>query len=675
MFSQLLLYYFALFFLFVCPGYLLWRLLLVSEKRKFSFWETIPVVFGLGVAVIDFLMLGMDYFHLGITRKNLLLAVLVLCFLLWAGKKWRQTFIEKKEKNDEKEKNDYIAPSYRQILLFILVFSLALLIRGKYLADGIFPKTTDLGHHIYWANYISIKGSLPHYSEKFIIGEHLSLAAINIMTHIPYLSPLPILWLSLFNVLSLLLLFALSYYLAGLFNKLLKKLFQSLPRITVWDSALAIFFLSSVFYAITPPQIKFVSGGVVGNVMGNFFFLLALYSLLLLLKEKRVIFVNLFIISLLVLLYTHHLSTFALLYVLLALLLGWLTLLFVFQGLKFKRIWQIIKKPLFLFWQPTSLFLILLGIVFLTIVRTPSYLNPGAVKTAVGEPVKLTRVGFSLMTIVDRLGAWRVTFALIFVFISFLALILYWRRFRQEQKRPKEELIWPLAGLSLLWLWAGIIFLMSWKPAWLMVDIPSRRIITYLTFPVSLLAGFGFVYFLGWLYSKLNKQVITWWLVFFLGVLSVVGLAREINVNQHREVENSAVMQTYLSAVYLAERTSAKDIILKDHRFLPGDTWMKLFFMRGYRYPLSRTYDRRYDDPYSQRETCTREMMSRPFSAEAEKCFAKTGTKYLVVRKGYEDVNFAKKPEFQPVYVGENVVVWERFDLPKVANDSDYKSR
>ena len=118
-------------------------------------------------------------------------------------------------------------------------------------------------------------------------------------------------------------------------------------------------------------------------------------------------------------------------------------------------------------------------------------------------------------------------------------------------------------------------------------------------------------------------------------------------------------MQTYLASMYLAANTNNDEMILKDHKFLEGDTWMKLFFMRGYKYPLSRTYDRRYEDTINKRETCTRDMILKPNSEIGQKCFRETNTKYIVLRKGHDEAIFKKSTEFQQIYSSKTVTVFQ----------------
>jgi hypothetical protein len=102
------------------------------------------------------------------------------------------------------------------------------------------------------------------------------------------------------------------------------------------------------------------------------------------------------------------------------------------------------------------------------------------------------------------------------------------------------------------------------------------------------------------------------------------------------------------------------DVVLKDHIYLSGDTWMKLFFMKDYKYPLSRSYLRRYEDIAKDRETCTRDMVAIPDDEIGKKCFAETGVTYIVLKKGYDTAQFEKSENFEKIYSSDSVVIYHR---------------
>ncbi len=643
---SILLFYISLFLVFVLPGYFLLRVILGKKYFGLLSLEKFLLTFVLSLASTDFLMLALNYFHIPLVRQNLFLALIlwsISWFILWH-------FQNKKITSDQEiPKNIF---SNRQNIIFILLFALAVFLRAIYIGDGIIPKSTDLGHHMYWANYIVTNHTLPVYDEKFIIGEHLPFAAISILSKIFVVSSMPTITLFLFNIITLLAVFLLTYFLAKnilpLFNFLDKK--TSPYNIALWG-----LLTIGIFYPLTAPQAKFVSGGVIGNVIGNLLIIVTIYSFLKTIQNKSRQMATIFFITLFTIIYTHHLSTLILAYSLISILLAFIVFTLFFTKFNFKKFfayfWQNLK--LFINWQ-TAL-IIVVGIISLFILRTPSYLNPSAIDTAVGTPTKVTRVGISLPGIIDRIGAWRVLMA--GIFSGFILLFL--TKFILRKQSIKK--IIPLAvSLAIVIAWAKIIFMMSWKPAWLKVDIPSGRIITYLTYPLAIMSAFGIGIFFSALKNKVNKNFLAFLVVFFLGIGFVSGLAQDIaeNIRSSKNISEE-VMQTYLGSDYLAKNTRPSEQILKDHIHLSGDTWMKTFFMRGYKYPLSRTYSRRYEDKYNKHETCTRDMIAKPNSEIGKKCFQETGVKYIFLKPGYDDDLFLRSDNFQEVYHSDSVVIFQ----------------
>jgi hypothetical protein len=377
------------------------------------------------------------------------------------------------------------------------------------------------------------------------------------------------------------------------------------------------------------------------------------------------------------------LSSFIFIYSFIAILVSFAILTLFFLKFNFIKFFKLVFLHLKPFFYPLPLLIIALAIFFLFQVRTPSYLNSEAIDIAVGTPTKITRVGFGLSEIIERVGSWRVLFTGIFGVIGLSALVTCLRSralsptshssavaASGKARLPLTSSLVPLAiSLAILFAWAKILFLMSWKPGLLQVDIPSRRIITYLTYPLTIMASFGIAYFFAIIKTKLSKDLFTFLFLFFIGIGIISGFSQDITANQRTtagkfeisdEVNSKEVMQTYLAAIYLASNTNADEMVLKDHKFLEGDTWMKLFFMRDYKYPLSRTYDRRYEDVINKRETCTRDMVLKPNSEIGEQCFAKTNTNYIVLKKGYDDAIFKKSPDFQQIYSSKTVTVFQK---------------
>jgi hypothetical protein len=93
---------------------------------------------------------------------------------------------------------------------------------------------------------------------------------------------------------------------------------------------------------------------------------------------------------------------------------------------------------------------------------------------------------------------------------------------------------------------------------------------------------------------------------------------------------------------------------------MPADTWVKLFLMREYKNPLSRSYLKRYDDPVKTRETCTRDMIAIPDSEIGKTCFEEYQTDYVFLKKGYDNQQFERSSNFSKIFSSEGVVIFQR---------------
>ncbi len=660
MLSELFRFYFALILAFFIPGYTLLKFLTAKSRFSLSNLEKISLSFLLGLVSIDFLALSLDYLHIPLKLSSLLPAILFfsLFFFLLSLKN------DKRNNAGHSPKNILVG---KQVSLFLLLLFFSIFLRGIYIADGIIPKTTDLGHHIYWAKTISLTGKLPVYEAKFIIGEHIPFAIVNILSGLPYVSAFPVTLLLLFNVFTLLGFFIFLFYLAEnilpFLNKFSNNFFQSISAGTI---ALWGLFVVGVLYPITAPQAKFVSGGVIGNVIGNLLIIFSFYSFWQIFYRKSVGFVFIFLMTLTTLAYTHHLSTlvFGISFLAIFFFFAFLTLSFLRFNIKtFFHSVQTYGK-LFLSWK-VILFIIFL-MLFIWQVQHLSYLNKEAVSTAIGTPEKATRIGISLPGIINRLGAWRVFFAGIFFVIFLFPFSNFLRkkiRFSDNfsSKKHLHQTVLLALTVSFIFAWTIIIFLLSHKPALFKIDIPSGRIITYLTYPVALSAGFGVALFFFAIRRTLPRNLTLFLFLYFLFIGILSGFVQEIHENLRSKKEKpSQVMETYVAAKYLAEHTSTDEMVLKDHKYLPGDTWIKLFFMRGFKYPLSRTYDHRYEDKYNPHETCTRDMIAIPDSKVGQDCLTKTNVHYIFLRKGYDDKIFLLSPNWTEIYTSAHVRIFKK---------------
>lgn len=614
---------FTIPFVFILPGFFLllaifgWKS--APNMPKISFFEKAVLVVPLSIILVDFLVLALNKMCIFLNGPVLIGSILVFFLLGYIIFQFRFKKEFAKNETEENEVQKFFDFSYWQTIFILVSLFLAIFIRTTYLSDTIIPSTTDLGHHMYWVQKIIDTGSLPNYGmPDFIIGEHIIFAVVNLMSGIKIMSAMPVLILLFINIVGI---FTLSM--------LVGRMFQN-SKI-----AAATFFIVGVLYAINAPQGKYVSGGVVGNIIGNMLIPVVLYFLYRALSEKNSVFAGLFLFSTTGLLYTHHLSSFILLYSITAIIL-------VYLALNFDRIFKIISDWLKIFLKPFPAAVFLLSIFCFLLIFTPSYFNPEAIKQAAGAPTKVTRIGLNLDQLEINVGSAR-------LILGALGFVLLLTTF----KRKKYEYGFALA-------WTAVIFIISWKPGWLYVNVPSNRIGNYLFLPFSLLATYGLVEFFNFFRKSTTvffSTVLTFILLFFV---IVDGLSESAETFKMRPQFQETV-QTFHSARYLASTLDTnRDVLLKDHVNIYGDSWYKLFFMKDYKYPLSRGNLSRYIDPTKPRETCTRDMIMIPKTKSAKKCFIETGVNYVALNAQLEGNSFEKYPEFSKVYSSNYISVFRK---------------
>jgi len=591
-----------------------------SGGEKISFFERAVLTVPLSLIIVDLIVLLLSKLNIILSGPVLIGSVIIFFFLCVAvfqirfGKK-------KKEENHEKEtaSENLFQFTVWQTIFILLALVLAVFIRAAYLSDTIIPSATDMGHHMYWVQTIIDSGRLPNYGmPDFIIGEHIIFAAINLISGIGLMTAMPALLLLFFNIIGI-------FAMAILVGRVLKS-----------DKIVAVsFFIVGSLYAINPPQGRYVSGGVVGNIIGNLLIPVALYFLYRAFSERSEVFAGLFLFSFAGLLYTHHLSA-------LVFIFSVVGILILYLALNIKDIFNIAGNWLKVFLNPFSLAVLVFVVYFLLFISIPSYFNAEAVSQATGAPTKITRVGLSLSQIEGSVGSAQ----LVLGGLGFLLALFAFK------KRKLEYSV--MAG------WFLILFLMAWKPGWLYINIPSSRVVNYMYLPLVLLSSYALVvYFENFrvVASRFLAAVLLFTLLFFV---ITNGLSDSANVFKARS-QFQETMETFHSAEYLAAKINTdKDIILKDHVNIYADSWYKLFFMKDYKYPLSRGNLSRYIDPTKPRETCTRDMITEPQSETGKSCFRETGVNYIVLNAEREGDSFEEYPEFSKVYGSDYISIFRR---------------
>lgn len=642
----------ALLGLFFLPGFLLTRF--SFRLTELSFFEEILIAWGLGFGFLNTLMLILGRWHIPFTRLSLSLGLASVSLLLFVlSLFWRRFSKGEKENTLQKNEREILRFSKRGSLLFLLLFASTLFVKTIYLNDAILPSATDLGHHMYWSKVIAITGALPNYTRidivtdvegnsklspplpiaDFIVGEHLPFAALALFTHLDFLGAFPINFLHFLNLLSILACALLAW-------QGIKLAFPDNHSLAEKIFLLTFLFLGPL-YTLASPQAKYVSGGVVGNIFGNFFIPLILFCFLRAFTEKKSSFLSLGLFLSFTLAYIHHLSTLILVFA----LLGTVFSFFLFHPTQiFESLlsWgRIFRKPIVLS---------LLGgiLLFLFFVALPSYFNPQTINTALGTPTRATRTGLTFLQTTGTVGMAKIALAL-----SGLVLILF-SPFRKSYTG------------ALFFGWSASLLLMTLEPSWLFLDIPSDRIGSYLVFPLALTAALA----VGMLFTPLGDTEETFFsrLPFFSGSLLFLVLftfvlgngSYENNGTLLSKSKATEITQTLAASQYLAEHRGEEDIILKDHNYIAGDAWMKLFFMRDYGYPLSRGLFTRYETGGRRREQCTLQMISIPNTPEGKKCFTDTGTNLVVINPQYDRAQFEKSSDFARLYTSEAVEIYNR---------------
>ncbi len=666
--QEQLLFYFAIIIVLFTPGWFLMRAIFKKETN-FGMIEKFVISFGLSIISVDFLMILMGKSKILLTQKNILITIglfSLLCYLLKKFSQKTRSRISKILKfnfaslrifafrDDIRKKT---ANSNKHTFLIIIILFFTIFIKTAYLKNTIFPTSTDLGHHMYWSKLISQTGELPIYEKNkiitadntyqisepqpiadFIIGEHLIFSAINLISGVNFISYFPSIILFLINIMSLLTMFILTLQLFK--NK---------------TTAIFTLFLLGPLWAISSPQAKFVSGGVIGNLLGNLFIPLALYFYFRAFKNptakhsSRLLTTALFITV--GLFYTHHLSGFIFLFI-----SGFITatflLLLIFN--RFRNSYSIRIKPYAkLIFFPSAIVFLLLTALFLLFVYAPAYLQTSAVDTAVGSPSKSTRAGLSFTQLKYTVGEPRLALGL-----AGLAFLLFHSlKNNSKIKNSSPHTVGYWLPTVFLFGWSLSTLIMTIKPHWLGINIPSGRIGNYVAFPIIITGALILNYILkNDSYLPKKMKFATYYLL--LASLLVFGVYDNLHSFKSKSDFKKANQVFHATAYLNDSHLNNNDIVLKDHNYLTADTWLKLFFMRDYSYPFSRSYFKRYEDKTKQREMCTLWMISEPNSQRGQKCYNETSVNFVIVNPKIDNAQFQNSNNFWKVYANNEVSIY-----------------
>lgn len=634
-------------------GYLLLRGLF-GPTLPLSSIESSVFSLALGIGSLDFSMIALGKAGIPLSGPIVLIALFAIPILSYALRFAYERFTRKRSGPKRSLfPRTALTPPARTLLL--LLVGLAVFLKVIFLVDAGLPTATDLGHHMYWSKIVVDTERLPEYSKReivdtgdghvalsdaepisdFIIGEHLPFAAISKLSGASFFSAFPVAFLLLINIATLLALFVLSVRIADV-------LFAD-KAISPVSVGLAVLFFVGPLFAFSSPEAKFVSGGVVGNLLGNLMIPLVLLSFLRAYIESDARFFGLGILVSLVLAYTHHLSTLVLAFILVGIALSMIAITFRDLPSFAKRVWKLFASP-----YPWSMFVF--AALFFFLVAAPTYIETNAVSTAVGTPSKVTRTGLSLLQTSESAGMVRMAIGLAALVVALLI--------RAVRRSPAFPFVFG---------WGCALLIMALRPRWVFLDIPSNRIGTYLSFPFAILSGMFLAAFPIFYrdHSKKPAGVFVPGKLFLFASLVLFSFTTWNGSQDNQSSLPSAgeaqdTLEVFAATDYLAKRSLSDDLFLKDHNYLVADSWMKLFFMRDYAYPLSRGYFKRYEDEANPREQCTLRMISVPNLPEGRSCYTDLGVNLVAINPAYDMTQFEKSHDFSLIYSGTTIQIYER---------------
>ncbi len=665
-FFEQFLFYLAIILTLIAPGYFVLHFFV--SKNALTMIERSILAIPISFTITTFTLLCAAYANVPITRASTFILLITVSLIIIAGSQ----LTKRKFVTDSSQTNNTKKLSKKHCVVIGCIVAIMCLTKGAYLVNTIFPTSTDLGHHMYWVQRIVTTGEIVPYSKvivepdnpdeastsaakfigvqqipDFIIGEHIIFAAIALLSGISVISAMPSLILFLIHMVSIGTIFILS-----------SRIFKHLP----YGQIAAIFVLVTIgiLYAISGAQAKFVSGGVVGNILGNMLIASTLYFFVRSLEEKNRTFFLLGIILATTLLYTHHLSMFIFGYIL-------ITWIITFCLLNIREIVSHIKLWLHLlnWWMLIVLASIIMFIFFIHI---PSYLDPQTISSSLGSPSKSTRVGIPLWQLINSSGMIRFLYGIsgLVIFTVIFSRVAFVQKHVKNLsigENTKQNFIGTYA-YALIIAWTLVLLTMSLEPSILKVNILSTRIATYIIFPLAITAGF----FLAWIIYHLRQKSSTLpstltipTAIFLFSIIVLDGTSD--NTRSLKAVpETQQAVQTFHNALYLKDHAPKDSWSLKDHNYIEADSWMKVFMANGnsdYSNPLSRGFFARYESK-PRREHCTREMISKPASDLAKQCFDNLNIVLITVNSEQDAGQFIKNNDFIKIYENNELSTFYR---------------
>ncbi|XLQ20209.1 MAG: hypothetical protein ACKUBY_00320 [Candidatus Moraniibacteriota bacterium] len=648
---QQLLFISVTFGLLIIPGWFF--LIAFFNKDKFATLEKLILSVPISFSIITLSVITINAFGISLTKQNLFItfiSIITPLILISLFKKHAKLTSNK----------DIFNFSKKQTLLIVVLIVFTIISKGIFLTNTIFPTATDLGHHMFWVEKITVDAQLPTYEKikidpetniftppehiaDFIVGEHIIFAVIKTFTNQSIVSTFPSLVLFIVNIFTILMMFILT------------RRFFSSYRYGAEIAILTLLFIGPL-WAISGAGAKFVSGGVVGNLLGNLLIPTILYFIYRAHKDNSSMLLVPAIITITALAYTHHLSAFIFGYIFIFSVLG--LAFFNRDGFTtYKKIFSLLKNPYII---P----LLILAITSLLFLAPPSYLDRDAISSSIGAPSKSTRTGVPFTQLMHMLGEARFVFGLIglLIFTTFYTL----RRFGYKKliNIGKKDNPTNIYGVAFLFGWGWALLLMSLVPQLLKVNIISTRIATYGAFPLAIFSAFAIMWIINIILNEKRKTVILpqFLLLSFLFIIITFTFVSGLHDNAtslNDAPKTNKALQTFHSGEYMSEKfkeniSKNNFWLVKDHNHITSDTWLKVFFADDYSFPLSRSYFKRYETNPN-REICTREMISNPDSEFAITCFQNLNVHAVLVNTDEDEGQFKSNDNFYRIYQNDEL--------------------
>ncbi len=625
-------------------------------RNQFALVEKFILSVPIGFSLTTLIIIVIDHFNVSLTSPHILMMYAGMIIPLFIA-----SFFSRKKTT--RVHADIFSFSTIQMLAIVFLIFLTIFIKSAFLINTVFPTATDLGHHLYWVEKISVDHALPSYQKieintdsepihlteptkiaDFIVGEHIFLGLLAIMTNLSVVSSFPSLFLLVINIFTALMLFV-----------LVRRICERHPR----GALIAILTLLIIgpLWAISGAQAKFVSGGVIGNLIGNLLIPTIIYFFYRAFTEKRSLLLIPAIILIVTLAYTHHLST---------LIFGYV---FIFSLLVFiilqKNRWSAYAPIFALLKNYYIIPLIIILLTLLFVIAPPSYLDQSTIAETVGAPSKSSRIGTPFANLFTMLGEARVTFGVIGLFI--ITTIASKKYIFTKNIRPNILPI-NIFGCAFFIGWATSLLLMSLAPHLLYINIISSRIATYNIFPLAIMTAFTLVWFMDQA-TKRHATIslphrtisLTFLLVFIF--ICTTGL-RDNATSMNAAPQTNSALQTFHAGNYASKAFKNKISdgnfwMVKDHNYITSDTWLKIFFAYDYSFPLSRAFFSRYESN-PDRETCTLDMISVPGSATAQECYNNLHIGAVLISTEQDAGQFLRNTQFSRIYQNDELSLFIR---------------